>query len=132
MVDEYEIEVSYAIGDILGEDSKPLLCKLEDGVIYNDGLRMVMLHGDPLMRRFTEIIDHVVEAGLCNYWISQSLHWHKLYSHKISVVNPLDGYYRFNFYHMQPAFYLLLMGWSLSALSFMVEVFYNRVLSKRK
>jgi hypothetical protein len=93
---------------------------------------MVMLHGDPLMRRVSEIIDRVVEAGLYNYWISFSTNILKLLSRKIAIVNPLDGYYSFNLNHMQPAFYLLLMGWCLCAICFMVELLYNRVLSKRK
>jgi hypothetical protein len=132
MFDDYEVEISYAFGDILGDNSEPLLCKLEDGVVYNAGLSMVMLHGDPLMKRVTEIIDRAVEAGLCNLWTSEYINSIKLYSHKISLVHPLDGYYRFNLYHMQPAFYLLLIGWCLSALCFIVEFLYNRLLSKRK
>ena len=84
------------------------------------------------MRRVTEIIDRVVEAGTYNYWISLRKNWKKIVSHKISLVHPFDAYYSFKLYHMQPAFYLLLMGWCLSVLCFMVEVFYNDVLSKRK
>jgi hypothetical protein len=49
---------------MLGENSEHLVCRLEEGVVYNDGLRMAMLNGDPLMIRINEIIDRVVEAGL--------------------------------------------------------------------
>jgi len=129
---DLEMELYYAEGDMLGENSEPFLCALDDGVVYNEGLRLVMLQGDQLMRGVTEIIDRVVEAGLYNFWISQYLHKFKVESRKISLVHPLDEYYSFNLYHMQPAFYLLLMGWCLSALCFMVELLYNRVLSKRK
>jgi hypothetical protein len=126
------IEIIYAFLDILGENTEHLLCKLEDGVVYNDGLRMVMLNGDPLMKRVTEIIDHVVEAGIYNFWISKRIHHLKVILGKISAVHPLDENYCFNLYHMQPAFYLLLMGWCLSALCFLLELFYNHILSKRK
>jgi len=64
-----------------GENSEPLLCKLEDGVIYNDGLRMAMLNGDPLLKRVTEIIDRLVEAGIYNFWISRDQHLYKVLSH---------------------------------------------------
>jgi hypothetical protein len=124
-------ELLYANGYFIGEDSESLLCKLEDGTVYNTGLSMVMFHGDPLLRRVNEIIDRVVEAGIYKYWISLFLNAYKLLSRKIAIFHPLDGYYSFNIYHMQPAFYLLLMGWCLSAICFMVEIFYNRVLSKR-
>jgi len=126
------MELYYAEGDMLGENSERLLCRLEDGVVYNDGLRMIMLKGDPLMRRVTEIIDRVFEAGIYNFWISQYLHDVKLETGEISLVHPLNGYHSFNLYHMQPAFYLLLMGLCLSAFCFMFELLYIRLLNKRK
>ena len=125
-------EIHYARGYFVGENSEPLMCSLEDGVFYNCALSMVMLHADPLMRRVTHIIDRVVEAGIHKYWVSLCFNWLKIKSRKIAIVSSLDGYYSFNLYHLQPAFYLLLMGWCLSVLSFIVEVLYYRVLSKRK
>jgi hypothetical protein len=130
MLSENLVEEFYSLGQYVGENSKPLLCRLEDGVFFRPSLTMVMLQGDPLMRRVTEIVDRVVEAGIYNYWISLRMHWLKLLAQKIAIVDPLDGYYSFNLYHMQPAFYLLLMGWCVSTLCFLVEIFYNRVLSK--
>jgi hypothetical protein len=129
---DMEAEILSASGSLFGENSEPLLCKLEDGIFYNSGLIMVMFHGDPLIRRVTEIIDRVVEAGLYNYWISFRLESLKLFSRKIAIVQQLDGYYSFNLYHMQPAFYLAVMGWCISALSFIVELLYNRVLQRSK
>jgi hypothetical protein len=88
-----------------------------------------MIHGDPLIRRVNEIINRVVEAGLYNLWISLEFNRHKIHFRKIGIVQPLDGYYNFNLYHLQTAFYLILMGWFLSALCFMIEVLYIRVSS---
>jgi hypothetical protein len=130
LFDKYA-ENKYAWGESVGENSEPLLCRLEDGVVHRYGESMLMFHGDPLMTRVTEIIDRVVEAGIYNQWISLRMNLAHSYSRKIAIVHPLDSYYSFNLYHMQPAFYLLLMGWCLSALCFMVEVFYNRIFSKR-
>jgi len=89
-----------------------------------------MFHGDPLMRRGTEIIDRVIEAGIYTYWISLNKNKHKILSLKTAIVHPLDGYYSFSLYHMQPAFFLLLMGWCLSDLCFIFELFCNCLLSK--
>ena len=119
-------------GRYVGENSEPLLCRLEDGVVYSSGLTMVMFYGDPLMKRVTEIIDRLVQAGLFNYWGTMKSHKEKIQSGKIAIVQNLDGYYSFNLYNMQPAFYLLLMGWCLSVICFKIEVLYNRVLKKRK
>jgi hypothetical protein len=132
MMAESFAELYYATGEFVGENSEPLLCKLEDGVFLQTGATMVMFHGDPLMRRVNEIIDLVFEAGIYNHWISLVQNYYKALSRKISLVHPLDGYYSFNLYHMQPAFYLLLMGWCLSVLCFMVELLYSRVFSRRK
>jgi hypothetical protein len=131
LLPDIEAEEKYAAGVSVGENSKPLLCRLEDGVFFNGGLTMLMLHGDPMMRRVNEIIHRVVEAGLYNYWISMKLNYFKLRSRKIAIFQPLDGYYSFKLYHMEPAFYLLLMGCCLSVLCFFVEVLYIRVLSKK-
>ena len=125
-----EAEELYASGDFVGENSESLLCKIGDGVFFTFSLSMLMFHGDPLMKRVNEIIDRVVEAGLRNFWVSLQKNWYKIYSHKIVIFHPLDEYYSFNLYHMQPAFYLLCMDWCLSAFSFMVEVLYIRLLSK--
>jgi hypothetical protein len=122
-------ETYYAGGFYIGENSESSYCRLEDIVILNHGISMVMFHGDPLLRRVNEIIDRVVEAGIYNYWISLTFNKYKLFSRKIAHVHPFDGYYSFNLYHMQPAFYLLLMSWCLSAICFMVEMFCNRVLT---
>jgi len=126
------VEKYYANSDLFGENSEPFLCKLEEGVFLQTGCSMLMLHGGPLMRRVNEIIDRVVEAGIYKFWISLHMNQHKLYSRKIAMVHPLDGYYSLNLHHLQPAFFLLLMGWCLIVLSFMFELLYNRVLGKRK
>jgi len=125
-----EAELRYATGEFVGKNSEPLLCKLEDGMFISFGQSMQLFHGDPLMKRVSEVIDRVFEAGLYKFWYSLLLHRQKLYSHEIAIVHPLDGYYSFNLYHMQPAFYLLFMGWCLSVFCFMIEVVYIRLLSK--
>jgi hypothetical protein len=131
LLDDDDVEENIALGIYLGENSKPLLCAIKDGVFRQTGLIMTMLHGDPLIRLVTEIIDHVVEAGIYNYWNSLRIHSLKLSSLNITNAHPLDGYYSFTLHHMQPAFYILLMGCCLSTICFVVEVFYNRVLNKR-
>jgi len=116
----------------VGENSRPLLRRIEDGVVFTGGQTMLMFHGDPLMRRVTEIVDRVIEAGLHIFWKSELLHKLKLNSRKIGIFQPFDEYFSFNLYHMQPAFYLLLMGLFLSAICFIFEFLYSRFLSKSK
>ena len=130
-MDDRIAEEQYAKGNFVGENSEPMVCRLEDGIVYFTGLNMVMFHADPLMKRVNEIINRVVEAGLYKCWISISDNNFKLMYRKIALSHPLDGYYSFNLYNLQPAFYLLLFGLCLSVLCFIVELLYNYVLNKR-
>jgi hypothetical protein len=120
-------EEFYARGDFFGENSEPLVCRLEDGVVFSNGLEMVMIYGDPLLRRFKEIVDRVVEAGLHNYWISMRMEYYKLIPRKIAIFHSINGYYSFNLYHIQPAFYYLLMGLCLSISCFIFELLYSPI-----
>jgi hypothetical protein len=128
LISDILAEINYAVGKFLGENSEPLVCRLDDGVVFSSGITLIMFHGDPLMRRVNELIDRVIEAGIYTHWNSKRIENFQIDSQKIGLLHPLDGYYSFNLYHMQPAFYLLLMGWCLSAICFFVEVLYNRVL----
>jgi hypothetical protein len=70
-----------------------------------------MFHADPLIRTVNEIVDRVVQAGIYKHWISLEVYRCKLLPRKIGIAHPLDGYYSYNLYHMQTAFYLLLIYW---------------------
>ena len=131
LMDDRDAEEKYARGYFVGENSEPLVCRLEDDLVYFTGLHMVMFHGDRLLKRVNEIINSVVEAGLYKCWISISDNKFNLMYRKIAASHPLDGYYSFKLYNMQPAFYLLFLGLCLSVLCFIVELFYNCVLNKR-
>jgi hypothetical protein len=120
----------YANGSFLGENSEPLMCRLEDGVVYTKGFGMLMLYGDPLMGPVNKIIDRLVQAGIYNHWISYFVNMIKCRHSKIAIVHPLDGYHSFNLYHLQPAFYLLLIGWCLSVLCFALELMFNGIFHK--
>jgi hypothetical protein len=132
ILDDTSAKMYYDNGYFVGKNSEPLMCRLEDGEVFKYGQSMIMFHEDPLTKRVNEIIDRVVEAGLYNYWIKLLISQRKFYYHRIAIVNPLDDYYSFNLHHLQPAFYLLLMGWCISVICFMVELLYNRVLRKIK
>jgi hypothetical protein len=89
-----------------------------------------MSPGDPVLERVTEIFDRFFETGPYNSWISKFMRLIKVVSSKVATGQPVEGYYSFNLYHMQPAFFLSLMGWCLSAFSCMLEVLYNCLLIK--
>jgi hypothetical protein len=118
-------------GGVFPEAREPLLCRLNDGVFTNTGSVMLMFYGEPLLKRINEIFGSVVEAGLYKYRHSQLVNTYNIKSHVKANFNPLDEYYSFNLYHMQPAFYLFLIGLCLGVFCFVIELFSYRLLNKR-
>jgi hypothetical protein len=125
-----DFEIGFKNGFYVGENGEPLLCRIEDGVFLNTRSVMVMFYGEPLLKRVNKIFGRVVEAGLYNYWLSRYVNKYRILGKYIAIVNPLDEYYSFNLYQLQPAFYLLLIGWCLSAFCFVIEMFCYCLLNK--
>jgi hypothetical protein len=121
MLPENIFEENFVLSNFVGENSKPLFCRLENELLFHYNTTLIMMYGDLLMRRVTEIIDRVVEAGVYMYWISWRKQRLNIQARKIPIVDHFDGYYSINLYYMQPAFYLLLMVCCLSTL------YYGRV-----
>jgi hypothetical protein len=129
---DYDFQIKSGNGDYVGGNREPLLCGIDDGVFLNIKSVMIMFYGEPLLKRINEIFGRVVEAGLYKFWLSALLNEYKIAVPKIAIINPLDEYYSFKLYHMQPAFYLLLMGLCLSVFCFVIELLCYRLLNKRK
>jgi hypothetical protein len=121
ILDDLSVQEMYGRGELIDDNYKPLLCQIEDGVIKRTGYAMIMLHGNALLLRVNEILRRVLEAGLYTKWWETHQHVAKIQSQKIGISRPIDEYYSFSLYHMQPAFYLLLIGCGLSVAGFMVE-----------
>jgi hypothetical protein len=130
-LDDYSFEIASDNGFYVGDNGEPLLCRIDDGVFLNTRSVMIMIYGEPLLKRVNEIFGRVVEAGIYKCWISRYVNHEKLLYQRIAIVNPLDEYCSFNLYHMQPAFYLLLMGLCLSVFCFVIELFCYRLFNKR-
>jgi hypothetical protein len=126
------LQIQSEIGYYVGGNGEPLLCRIDDGVFLNVQSVMIMFYGEPLLKRINEIFRRVVEAGLYKFWLSQCSNLNKIVFKKIAIVNPLDDYYSFNLYHMQPAFYLLLICLCLSVFCFVIELFFCHLLNKRR
>jgi hypothetical protein len=86
---DFDAKVGFGLGEFVGENSEPLLCRLDDGVYNSDGIAMIMLYGVPLLRRVSEIVDRVVAAGIYTFWVSKEMHLVKLEGKKIAIVNRL-------------------------------------------
>lgn len=122
ILDELSTEEQYASSRLMDENSKPLLCRLADGVIMHGNNVMLMHTGDPLLESINDIIQRVVESGIFMQWKKSHFDKMKLRAGAIRICSPLGNYYSFAMKHMQPAFYLLLMGFTVSTFIFVLEM----------
>ena len=61
---DLSIEEKYFTSSLMDENSKPLICPLDDGILMTIYYAMMMRMGYQLLGRIDEIIQRVVEAGL--------------------------------------------------------------------
>jgi hypothetical protein len=66
-ISDFLAELIYAIVKFVGENSEPLMFRLEDGVFSISVPTMKMFHGNPLMRRVSEIFDRLFEADIYSH-----------------------------------------------------------------
>jgi hypothetical protein len=132
LLSDYNFQIQSDNGGYLGGNGKPLLCGIGDGVFINPQAVMIMFYGEPLLKRINEIFVRVLEAGLYKFWLSELVNQYKMAFQNMAIVNPLDEYYSLNLYHMQPAFYLILIGLFVSFVCFVIELVCYLVLIKRR
>jgi hypothetical protein len=132
ILDEVDIEEEFAGSSLMDKNSKPTICSLDDGIVMTVHIAMMMHVGDPLLERIDEIIQRVVQAGLFMQWKKLHLNMIKIRAGKLHSYSLLDDYSNFTMEHMQPAFYLLLMGLCISTLIFLLELAHHRALGFRR
>jgi hypothetical protein len=125
-------QVVYQNGGNVGVNGEPLLCGVDDGMFIKVQSVMLMFYGEPILKQINDIFRRLSEAGLYTFWFSEMVNRYKLTVPTIAIVNPLDEYYSFNLYHMQPAFYLLLISLGVSVFCFVIELFCYRLSNKRR
>jgi hypothetical protein len=122
------VEEKYSNSSLMDENSKPLICPLDDGILMTAKFAMLVHAGYPLLERIDEIIQRVVEAGMFMQWRKLHFEMIRIESRKIHSYSLLDDYYSFTLEHMQPAFYMLLMGLCTSTVIFLLELANHRVI----
>jgi len=132
ILDEVDIEEKLTTLTLIDENSKPVICPLDDGIVVTVNHAMMMRVGDPLLGRINEIIQRVVEAGLFMQWKKWTFDNIKIGSDALRSGTVLEEYYSFTLEHLQPAFYLLLMGYCISTLIFLLELAHHLVIHLRR
>lgn len=131
IIEELSVEEKYSTSSLIDENSKPLICPLDDGIVMTVNAVMMVRMGDPLLGRIDEIIQRVVEAGLFMQWKKSYFDKIEIESGTLHRYSLLDDYNSFTLEHMQPAFYMLLTGLCISTVILLVELAIHRVIQWR-
>jgi hypothetical protein len=112
------------------------VCTLQEDIILFIA-STYMAKGNPLLHIFNEIISRIFEAGLNEKWKNDFMSSPRLEDHPIDdddtnfsdfATNDLNtDYSTFSLMHLQVAFYVLLIGQTISTFVFLGEVLYYRV-----
>lgn len=116
---EYMAALKYMDGD-----GKPLVCQF-DGSYYRQYVVIPVPKGNPMLNAYNNVIHLVHQAGLIEKW------WKDLkYTATLSAAKdfnvPVGEYIKLTLQHLQSAFYFLFLGYSVSIISFLSEIFCRR------
>jgi hypothetical protein len=103
-------------------------CGLREAPVVITDLLMSLQKGSPFLDRVNSIIGRFTEGGIIAYlqkFIPETKSFHK--SKPIASNSLLDEYCALNLKNLQPAFFLLLFGHSLSLICFLMEMFYFKI-----
>jgi hypothetical protein len=113
-----------AIGKWSNENNVPYLCALEDGVVRTHGYIFLVRNGRPLLALVNDVIVRVVEGGIFTQIQKRAFDIQKLES-KINSTTFTDMCTAISISHLQTVFYLLLFGYVLAFISFVVEIMWH-------
>jgi hypothetical protein len=113
----------YTLEGLFGSATgRPLLCKVPDGTVLITYDVMYVPNGSHLLDRINEIISSALEAGLYSKWYASIKSKLKVEARAIRISSLVNEYCDLNMEHMQSAFYILLLGYTLSIALLLVEL----------
>lgn len=122
------VDAMYVLSHMGMSQKRNLLCVLNDNVFPLDSA-MYLAKGHPLLRLFNVVIRRCIEAGLVlKYWNDMIFRIHLQHvadSKEPSCVVCNDMYFVFTLSHLKDAFVVLLGGFILSAIVFVLELIYK-------
>jgi hypothetical protein len=93
---------------------------------------MMMQKGSHLLLPMNEIITRIVEAGLSDYWVESIIEERRMKAGILELESLKDTYIELNVSHLQGAFIFLFIGIGLSLIAFLAELFFGKLLIKRR
>jgi hypothetical protein len=104
----------------------PILCHLDE-TFSRQYITVSVQRGSPMLTRYNDIIQRVIEGGFLDQWWREITFRATLLAARNFTI-PVCDYTPLSMEHLQSAFYLLILGYVISLVSFLVEIFfYSRI-----
>ncbi|PSN36243.1 Ionotropic receptor 203 [Blattella germanica] len=121
---EYLISVKY-----MNADGDRIICDFDE-IISSQVVTFPVMKGFPKLREFNMIIQYILEAGLVGKWFNNIKYLSALALAKTFNLPPGE-YIKLSMNHLQSAFYFLIIGYILSILAFIAEIFSMKRVQKK-
>jgi hypothetical protein len=100
-------------------NGNPLFCHLDE-TFSRQYITTSVQKGSPMLARYNDVIQRVIEAGILDQW------WAELKFQARNFTVPVGDYIPLSMEHLQSAFYMLILGYAIPSVSFLVEIFTKR------
>jgi hypothetical protein len=131
IINDVSVEYYRQIGHWADEYSIPLLCELEDGVVVTYGYIFIVTNGRRLLELINGVIVHVDEGGIFKPIKKRNFHTGEMES-KFNSPTFADTYAATSIRNLQTVFYLLMIGYALAVVCFVIEIMWHRYWTKRR
>ena len=102
----------------------PLFCHLDEK-FSRQYITMAVQKGSQMLTRFNDVIQRVIEGGLLDLWWREITFQATLLAVRNFTIY-FGDYTALSMEHLQSAFYLLILGYVIPLVSFLVEVFFHK------
>ena len=127
-----KFHVDYYRTNLSWHDSHLPVCTIEEDIL-KVSIVMYLKKGHPLLERINKVTRRIVEAGMIVKWKNAFMYMRRIQSISYygrdfaSGSDDLDKkYVAFTIFHLQSAFFVLLVGYIISVSSLTVEVIYYK------
>ena len=129
ILSDHDLENFLVMGNWTDENNKPFLCELEDGVVRTTEIAIMFRKRSPFFKFIDNILRVIIEGGIFMHIKKRAFNKLKMKS-KFDVPTLADTYYATSITQLETAFYLLLLGYVLAAVCFVIEIMRHRYRSK--
>lgn len=103
----------------------PLFCQLDE-VFSRQYITTSVQKGSPMLARYNDVIQRVVEGGILDQWWRE-LRFQATLSAARNFTVPVGDYVPLSMEHLQSAFYILILGYIIPTVTFLVEILSHKI-----